>query len=188
MNSENRFNHSVSSGSSPSHPPLPSHIDNDVRDHTRHPKDLSFLGPLPLSHNQAIHNFGVWNCSAQGGLSSQPLQGPGQASPLPPSLPDRPLPVASHKCKQAISPEPAAVGGYGPISGSQESDGVTMDLLPTIKFTGQKNSTYDIWLFIRALRTDEDLPPELWPNDYNQHLTERPDAPFVGCKLCTEFG
>ena len=35
---------------------------------------------------------------------------------------------------------------------------------------------------------DEDLPPELWPNDYNQHLTERPDAPFVGCEICTEFG
>ena len=109
--------------------------------------------------------------------------------PLAPSasLPDCPLPVTLHKCKRVSSPEPAAAGGYGPISGSQESYGVTMDLLPTIKFTGRKNSAYDIWLFIRALRTDEDLPPELWPNDYNQHLTEQSDAPFVGCELCTEF-
>jgi len=144
MNSENRFNHSVGSGSSPFHPPLLSHIDNDIRDHTRHPKDLSFLGQLPLSHNQAIRDFGVWNRSAQGGFSSQPLQGSGQASPLPPSLPNHPLPVASHKCKRVISPDPAAAGGYGPISGSRESDGVTMDLLPTIKFTGRKNSAYNI--------------------------------------------
>jgi len=190
MNTGSWLNYPAGSGSSSSSHPFPSHVDDDVHDRARHPKDLSFLGPLPLSHDQAIQDFSVWNCSTQGSFPSQPLRGPGQAGFSSSSLPDHPLPAASHKRKRTTSPEPPTMSGCRPRTGGLvgESDRMTMDPPPAIKFTERKNSAYDIWVFVRALMTDKDLPPELWPNDCNRHLTKRPDTSFVGCKLCTQFG
>lgn len=91
------------------------------------------------------------------------------------------------------SPEPAAVGSYGPIP--DVSLGGKADQVPVInpgfaavKLAGRKNTAYDIWVFVRAVTTNQDLPREQWPDDYDQHLVGRPDSPFIGCKLCTQFG
>jgi len=154
-----------------------------------HPPDLSFLGQSSSSDNQAIRDFNAWNCSAQGCFPSQELQGPGQAGRPPRTIPDPPLTVPQ-KRKRSTSLEHAAAGSYGPIPGSshEELNQQTSDKhpSPTIKFTERKNGAYDIWAFARALETD--AAPERWPDDYGQHLNKRPDARFLGCKLCTEFG
>ena len=121
----------------------------------------------------------------------QPLRGPGSIGRLLPSLPDCPLPVVSHKRRRTTSPEPAAMGGYGPILGGDPDDEtgqVVTDPSPAVKFTGRKNAAYDIWAFTRAVNTNEDILPGQWPNDYDQHLAGRPDSLFVGCKLCSQFG
>lgn len=59
---------------------------------------------------------------------------------------------------------------------------------PVVKFAGRKGTAFEIWLFARGVDTKEDVVPEQWPNDYDRYLTKRPDTPFVGCKLCTQFG
>lgn len=100
------------------------------------------------------------------------------------------LPSTSRKRKRTTSLDSAAVGGYGPISTSpgEQTEPSTPDLSPVIKFAERKNSAYDIWPFTRAVETDEIIPADHWPDDYGDFLTKRPDATFVGCKLCTEFG
>ena len=39
-----------------------------------------------------------------------------------------------------------------------------------VKFTEWKNSAYDVWVFIGAATTDEVIPPEWWPSDYDKYL------------------
>jgi len=173
-----------------SHPP--SQANGNINDTYRHPNDLPFLGQLPQLSDQAVHGFSDWNSSMAGLYPSQLLQGPGQAGPSSLSQgPCLPLPSIPRKCKRTTSPDPAAVGGYGPIPGSpdertdQES---TPDPGPAIKFTERKNSAYDIWAFAWAVKTDENIPTEQWLDDYGNHLTRRPDTMFIGCKFCTQFG
>jgi hypothetical protein len=128
------------------------------------------------------------------------LQGPGQAGP-PPCLPARtpgqacpPSPPhwqnrRPRKRKQGASPVGAAVGGYRPILGGLDDERGRSDPEPGSSLLVQrKNGAYDIWAFVRAVNTDEELPSDEWPNDYDQHLTCRPETEFIGCKLCTQFG
>ena len=61
-------------------------------------------------------------------------------------------------------------------------------LSSTIKFTEQKNSAYDIWPFVWPVEMEEDVPVDLWPDDYDNHSKKRPDTPLIGCKFCTQFG
>ena len=71
--------------------------------------------------------------------------------------------------------------------GSPDRESV-QETSPVIRFTGRKGTAYDIWVFIRAVGTDKDVATERWPNDYDHHWIERPDTPFIGCKLCSQFG
>jgi len=147
------------------------------------PRDLSFIGPSPLSHNQVNKDSFL--------PPPQLLRGPGSAGCPLPSLPDHPPPVASHKRKQAVSPEPAATGSYGPMSDGGLARGVgqiTMAGPPAVKLVGRKNTAHDIWKFVRAVGINEDVQQEEWPDDYDKFLSNRPDSPFIGCKLCTQFG
>jgi len=131
--------------------------------------------------------------SGSAGFPPQPLRGPGLTGlPLQP-VRSHPLPTTSRKRQRTASPEPAATGGYGPIP--NVGLGGEADRVPAInpgfaavKFARRKNSAYEIWIFVRAVMTDQYVPPEQWPNDYDQHLVKRPDSPFIGCKLCTQFG
>lgn len=188
---ENQFHHYAGSEHPSSHLPLQRQTDvaNNISNHTSHPRDLSFLGSLTPSHDQAVQDFNTWNRSAQGGFPLQPL-GPGHAGPSSPPLPDRHLPSTSHKRKRTPSLDSAAVGGYGPMPGTpdEQTEPSTPDLSPTIKFNERKNSAYEVWVFTRAVETDRVIPPGEWPDDYNDHLTKRPVVPFIGCKFCTQFG
>lgn len=136
--------------------------------------------------------------------SPQPLQGPGEAGPPYPPAPDQPasqknkrtapspshpLPPVTRKRRRTTRTSPATVGGCGPIPaspGGQTERSTSPD--PTITFPERKNPAYEIWVFIRALETDDVVPTEQWPEDYDNHLINRPDSAFVGCKLCTQFG
>ncbi|KAF9646288.1 hypothetical protein BDM02DRAFT_3271066, partial [Thelephora ganbajun] len=185
MSGESRFPHRVGSASR-----AQTNNANIAHPHPYPPRDLSFLGPLPSSCDQAIQDLNPWNRSAQDCFPSQLLQGPGQVGPSPSSPPDRPPPPVSHKRKRTTSSDSAAEGGYGPIPDSldQQTDGSTLDSSPAIKFTGRKSTAYEIWAFTRAVKTDEVVPAKQWLDDYNDHLTRRPDTLFVGCKFCTQFG
>ena len=162
MNMKNQPNHSVFPRSNP---PLP--------------RDLSFLGPSPLSHNQT-------NNGSFPPPPPQLLRGPGSTGCPLPSLPDRPPPVTSHKRKRTVSPEPAATGGYGPISdgGSARGAGqITMAGPPPVKLIGRKNTAHDIWKFVRAVEINKDVQQEEWPDDYDKFLSNRPDSPFIDYQL-----
>ena len=113
-NTENQSHRNPSSALPSSRLPFQPYIDNinNVYRHTYHPEH-SFLGPLPPSSDQAIHDFDTWNRSAHGCFPSQTLCGPGHAGPS-----DHDRPPNPRKRKQAASPDPAEVGGYGPIPGS----------------------------------------------------------------------
>ena len=63
-----------------------------------------------------------------------------------------------------------------------------MDPPTTVKFSRWKNVAHDVWPFIRAIEKKEEVPSNLWPDDYNNHLTEKPKTDYIGCKFCTEFG
>jgi len=145
------------------------------------PADLSFLGPPPLSRGQPDQDT----------FLPQQLRGPGSAGLPLPSLSDRPLPAASRKRTRTISPEPAVTGGYGPISDGGFDGGADRTKLVSphaVKLAGRKNTAHDIWAFVRAVETNETIPQEDWPNDYNRYLVKRPSSSFIGCKLCTQFG
>jgi len=101
---------------------------------------------------------------------------------IPPCPQCHPLLMAPHKRQCTASPEPAAMGGYRPIpdiSLGDEADQVSAinPGFTTVKFAGQKNSAYDIWVFVWVVMTDQNILPEQWP-----------DLLFIGCKLCTQFG
>lgn len=119
------------------------------------------------------------------------LQGPGQVGGFLPPPPCDP-PIAPHERGRANSPAYPAVGGYGPILNGLDEGPNSLtpdrDLSPRIKRTKRATSAYDIWAFIRPVETDEDVPIDLFPNDYDEHLESRPDTPFIGCKFCTQFG
>ena len=163
---------------------------NNVYHHTNHPSGFPFSAPLPPMRTQAAQEFNVWN--TQDRSPPQPLQGPGHIGPPPPPLPDRPPPsTVPHKRKRVRTINTAAVGGYGPILDGldgERTEPSTPDSSPTIKFVERKNSAYEIWAFTRAAETGEDVPAVDWPDDYGNHLTKRPDATFISCKFCTEFG
>ena len=71
---------------------------------------------------------------------------------------------------------------------TEEPRRITVGASSIIKFTQRKNTAYDVWAFVRAVETEENMPAEQWPDDYNEYLTKRPDTLLIGCKLCTEFG
>lgn len=73
-------------------------------------------------------------------------------------------------------------------SPDEQIDQSTPDPPSAIGYVGRKNTAYEIWIFTRAIETDENVPAERWPDDYNQYLTKRPDTMFVGCKFCTQLG
>ena len=189
MNVESQSSHNIGPGFPPSHLPSQAHVDETQHDVYHHPRNLSFLGPLPPSHEQSIQDFNTWNRSPRGLFPSQPLQVPGQPSPLSPPPPDHPPPPISWKCKRTAPTDPATVGGYGPIPGSPDgqTDRLTPDPVPAIKFTEQKNSAYNVWPFIRGVETDDTVPAEQWQDDYSNHLTSRPNTMHIGCKFCTQF-
>ena len=164
MKTESQSRHDVSSG-------FPSHVDD-------------------VNNAHPIHDFGPWNHPGQGSFPSPTLCGPGQAGPSSPSFPDLPPLPELGKGKRAASPDPAEVGGFGPTLGSpdEQTDQSTPDPPPAVGYAGRKNTAYEIWVFTRAVETDENVPAEHWPDDYSQYLTKRPDTMFVGCKLCTQFG
>lgn len=196
MNTENWTGYSMDSEPASLRPSPPFYLINSAYDHANYPTN----SPFPAPFNQATQDFNATqNHSGQSCFPPQLLQGPGQTGhPLPtqagyplPTLTNCPPPVASHKRKRTTSPERTAAGGYGLIvSPGPESVQTTVDPAPTIKFTKRKNAAYNVWPFVRALTTNEAVPVEMWPSDYNQHSTKRLDKPFdfVGCKLCTEFG
>ena len=175
---------------SPSRPPIP-HLVGDKIYFGHYPKDLPYLGPPP-SHEKPIEDFNAQNRPAQGHFPSQSLQGPGHFGPPSPPLPNPP--TTTLKRKRTVSPEHAAAGGSGLTaisdSSDEEPDQLTADRdsSPTIKLTERKNTAYDIWAFTRPVETNEDITADRWPDDYNHHLTKRPETPFIGCKLCTQFG
>jgi hypothetical protein len=179
----------------PSSHPVPPRLQtagiNDTYRGANRPKDPTSLGPLPPSHTQPLQDSNLWNRSAHGLFSSQPLRGPGHAGPSSTPLPDHLLPSISRKRKRTTSLDSAAIGGYGPIplsSQDVQTEPSTPDLSPEIKFAERKNSAYEIWAFIRPVETAKVVPADQWPDDYRDHLTKRPDAMFIGCKLCTQFG
>ena len=71
---------------------------------------------------------------------------------------------------------------------TEDSNRVIVDPSSVIKFTQWRGATYDIWAFVRGVAVEDDVLAEQWPDDYDGHLTRRPNAPFVGCKFCTQFG
>ena len=77
------------------------------------------------------------------------------------------------------------MGSYGPMI--EESRRITVSASSIIKFTERKNTAYDVWVFVRGVEAEENVPIDWWPKNYDQHLTRRPDAPLLGCTLCTEF-
>ena len=84
MNVESQSSHNVGPGFPLSHLLSQVHVDETQHDVYYHPRNLSFLGPLPPSHEQSIQDFNTWNHSPQGLFPSQPLQVPGQPSSLSP--------------------------------------------------------------------------------------------------------
>ena len=151
------------------------------------PAPLSAMSPDMSTENQSHHN-------ASSALSSSHL-------PFQPYIDnidniyhcagpsDHPPPL-KRKHKRAASPEPAEVGGYGPIPGSpsERTERSTPDPPPAIGYTGRKNTAYNIWMFTRAVETNKEVAANDWPDDYGDHLTKRPGTTFVGCKFCTQFG
>ena len=206
MNGTGLPDRSLGPRSSSRHHSLPPSHNNDIYNDTRHPQGLPFLGPLPSSNAYAERAFDGWNVSPEGCFPLQPLRGPGQfGDPLPstarqpfpptsdpiPPAPHHHLPAAPSKRKRIASPEPATVGGYGPISdgkSDQEADRMAVDPSPTVKFGGRKGTAHDIWAFVRAIESNEPVPFEQWPDDYNEHLSKKPKTTYVGCKFCTQFG
>ena len=162
---------------------------NDIHHRAEHPWDLSPFGSLPPSHNQ-VQEFNVWNQSAHGRFPPLALRGPGHAGPPSPAPQDPAPPHTSRKRKRTTPLDSATVGGYRPIPGSPDdrTEPSTPGPISTIEFTGRKNSAYEIWAFARPAETDEMVPADQWPDDYDEHLQKRPDAMFIGCKLCTQFG
>ena len=65
---------------------------------------------------------------------------------------------------------------------------MSVDPSPKVKFSGRKGTAYNVWAFVWALEKQEAVPTDLWPNDYNEHLVEKPKTGFAGCKFCTESG
>ena len=189
MNAASQFHHSVDSDSPLSHPHFQYDIDGVYGRRAYDPSNLSFLGPLPSSHDQAMRDFNAWNRSAQGSFPSQPLQGSGLGDPPPPPPPSYTLASTSHKRKRATSPDPASVDGHQSMpSTDEEPDHPTTRPSRAIKFTGRKNSAYEIWVFTRALKTNKIIPADQWPNDYDDFLVKQPRTVFIGCKFCSEFG
>jgi hypothetical protein len=187
-NMGSRSHHPASPESASSH--LPSQNDrnvNGIDGHAYDPSSLSFVESFRPSDNQRSQSFSTWMRSPQDCFPSLALQDPGPPSP---PIPNHNPPLTSQKRKQTTSLNPAAVGGYGPIPGSQYelSDRSTPDPSPVIQFTRRKNSAYDVWVFTRAVATNVVVPAEQWPDDYDDYLTKRPGTEFVGCKLCTQFG
>jgi hypothetical protein len=175
MNVEGRFNRSANLGSCQPDPPPPSHLDNNIHNHPRHPGDPSSSGTLPLSNDRTIQGADTWDRSPQGHLS--PLR-------------NHPVP-SSRKRKRMGSPEPSTAGVHRPSSDGTldgESSQTNKVSSPTVNFTERKKTAYDVWVFTRAIDTSEAILPEQWPDDYDQRLTKRPDSSFVGCKFCTQFG
>ena len=71
-------------------------------------------------------------------------------------------------------------------SNNEEADRAAADPVLAVEFNKRRFSAYDVWVIVRALNTDENVPRELWPDDYNQILTMRPVSyEFVRCRLCT---
>ena len=192
MDAENQPHRYVGPDDPSSHPPLQTWTDdsNNIYDHAHCTNNHSFLGLLPPSCSQAVHDFNEWNCSTQGCFPLQSLQAPAQAGPS--SLPDPGPPLLSipQKRKRTTSVDSATAGGCGQVPGGLDvrTEPSTPEPSPEIKFNERKNSAYEIWAFTRPVNTDEVVPTQQWPDDYNDHLTKRPDATFVGCKLCTQFG
>ena len=145
------------------------------------PKDLSFLGTSPASREKALQDLATWNCSDGSEVPSMVLRRPGGTGvPLAPRL-NPPPPTATHKRKrrhnQISLPDLAAVGGYGPMT--EDSGRVTVGSYSIVKLTERKNSAYGIWVFVRGIETEDQIPIEQWPGDYDRHLSRRPDVPFV---------
>ena len=190
MDLGSRLHHCVDSEHHSSRLPSQAQTDNadNSHHHANHPTDPSFFGLPPLSCDQPVRGVSALDRSIQGCFPSQQLRGPGYTGTTPPPLPDCPLSPTSRG--PTASPDLDAVDGYGPTPGSpdQQTEPSTSDLHPTARFARRKNSAYEIWAFIRAVETDEVVPAEQWPDDYDDHLTHRPDTTFVGCKLCTQFG
>lgn len=177
-------------GSSSAQFPFPYNNTSNAHHNVYHPAGLSFLGSIPPSFEQGVQSFNAWMHSPGGCFPSQPLRGPGEPGPSSSIIPDSP--TVPNKRKRTLSPERAAVGGYGPIPGDPHEEPSRrtpdQDPSPEIEFNERKNSAYDVWAFARGLLTNETIPADQWPRDYNQHLTKRPDESFLGCKFCTEFG
>ena len=181
MNTESRFHHPVGPELPSSHLPIWNDRNvNEINCRVYDSSNLSFVGPLCPAGSQEnpLDGFTAWMRSPEGCFPSQSLPDP---SPPSPSVPNHNHPPTL---------DSAAVGGYGSTPGSQyeQSDGSTPDPAPTVKFAGRKNTAHDIWPFTRAVKTASVVPDEEWLDDYNDYLVERPEATFVGCKLCTQFG
>lgn len=149
------------------------------------PRDPPVLGSLPHSCDQADQDFNGWDRSTQVHFPPQSLRGPEHTGPSSSSLPDPPLTPISRKRKRTNSVDLAATDGSRPTPSSPDEQ---TEPSPAIKFAERRNVAYEIWAFVRAAETDEDISAEQWPDDYDVHLTKRPDATFVVCKFCTEFG
>jgi hypothetical protein len=120
-------------------------------------------------------------------LPSQSFGGPEQVSPpIPDSLEHHP--AEPRKRKRTSTPE-YAEGSDHETTSEEEEDEAMLDPnpSPSVRF-GRKNSAYDVWAFVRPAQTREDIPDNQWPKDYDILLTSRPHTPFIGCKLCTQFG
>jgi len=150
---------------SSSHPLQTPLVQNDnFCDHPVQRRVISFVGPSFPSDNQAAQGPLEQIHPTQSRFPLQQLRGPGQTGRSLSPSPDRSSEKTPWKRQRTISPE------------------------PVIHFTERKTTAYDVWLFVRALQTAEEVPQDLWPSDYGKRLSKRPDTSFVGCKFCTHFG
>lgn len=151
----------------------------------------------PSQRPTTLNEFISWNQSPQG-LYPSTLIGPGlnpDLLPCPQPQPPSNTRVAStdnsRKRKRNTSPgETSSIGGFGPPSpGDNAADArPPSPSPPPLTSKARRNAASDVWAFARPLTSDDAPPNDEWPTSSEPHSINKLKTPWIGCKLCTEFG
>lgn len=172
---------------------------SNVRSHLHEPRfpprPHYTLGWRPTTTDE----FNAWNASHQGTFPSTligPGQNPGQDPPPHPQLrhPACATNIASLRKRKRTTPsslgETSSVGGYGPLlpGGTTTETSSPSPSPPPFTSVHHHNVAYDVWAFAQPLLSEREPPADQWPRSMELHLRRKPNTPWFGCKLCSQFG
>ena len=151
---------------------------------------------LPQPHHAPEWQPATWDASSQRRFPPTPVDlgcspdhgPPPHAQPRPHIHTANDTNVRKRKRTTPSSVEASSIGRYSPLSPRETVMGTDSRGPSPPPCDGPRNATCNVWAFAQPLESGDEPPTDRWPTSMEPHLMRKPKAPWVGCKLCSQFG